>query len=168
MLTLTEEQRRRVRWLIDGHLEVDSNPSDANWEKRWEAEYDKIASPQELFLFAAHSHASLEPQEWQRILANPFCDRGTALLIYWRNSPVRYNAYASRDEVPDVDRPRYDIVKEIESRFRHSTFSTSLVRFDPTNLRGLNFLKRYSEDELKRVPIEMRQPTPGEPVEPLW
>ena len=82
-MALSAQQRRRVAWLIDGHLADDYD--EATHESRWEKHFAAIASPEELYLFASASHPNQSPKEWRRILDNPLCDAGTALLIFGRN-----------------------------------------------------------------------------------
>jgi enamine deaminase RidA (YjgF/YER057c/UK114 family) len=113
-MALSVQQRKRVAWLIDGHLADDYD--EATFWTRWEREFAALSSPEELFLFASESHPSQGPEEWRRVLDSPLCDMGTALLVFWRNDPFYHYGHASRDEVPDMNRGSYDLVREIEQQ----------------------------------------------------
>src|SRR5262245_12922454 len=107
-MALSDEQRRRVEWLLDGHLtEGEEDLEDAEFEAKWEGLYAALESAEELFLFAYHSSGDMTPAEWRRVIDNPLCDRGTALLVFWQNSPGYLYQYASAAEVP-YDDGRYD------------------------------------------------------------
>jgi hypothetical protein len=161
-MALSALQRRRVAWLIDGHLADDYD--EAAHEARWERQFAAISSPEELFLYASDSHPNQSPREWLRLLDSPLCDSGTALLIFWRNSPVYY--YGD-EPAGGWDRERYDLVREIERRYRAGEYPSAAVRFDPASFKGSDFLAAHRPEELERVPEVMRRPSPGEPVPPL-
>jgi hypothetical protein len=159
-VALSPEQRKRVAWLIDGYLADDYD------EARWGREFAALSSPEELFLYASESPPDQGPAEWRRVLESPFCDQGTALLVFWRNSPVYYYG----DEPASgwsSDRERYELVREIAGRCAAGEYPSAVVRFDPAGFERINFLAPYAPKELERVPAHMRVPTPGEPVPPL-
>lgn len=163
-MVLTSQQRKRVAWLIDGHLADDYD--EATFEARWEREFAGLSSPQELFLLAAGSHPDQGPGEWRQFLDSPLCDLGTALLVFWRNSPV----YFYGDEPAggwEPDRGRYELMREIERRYAAGRYPSAVVQFDPASFQGASFLAGHSAEDLARVPAHMRRPSPGEPVPPL-
>ena len=161
-MTLSILQRRRVAWLIDGHLADDYD--EASHEARWETHFAAISSPGEMFLYASESHPGQSPREWRRVLDNPLCDMGSALLIFWRNAPV----YCYGDEpAGGWDQEWFDLVREIERRYSAGEYPSAIVRFDPASFKGINFLAGHPATDLERVPEHMRRPSPGEPVPPL-
>ncbi|OWK36151.1 hypothetical protein [Fimbriiglobus ruber] len=161
-MALSVQQRKRVAWLIDGHLSDDYDES--TFAARWEREFASLSSPEEMYLFTSESHPAQEPVEWQRVLDSPLCDMGTALLIFWRNSPVYY--YWD-EPTGGWDRERYDLVREIERWYTSGWYQSAVVRFDPAAFKRLNFLTGHSAAELERVPALMRRPSTGESVLPL-
>ena len=163
-MALTGQQRKRVAWLIDGHLADDYD--EATFEARWEREFAALSSPEELFLYASESHPAQSPAEWRRMLDSPLCDEGTALVVFWRNSPVYYYGDEPAGGWSD-DRERYELVREIAERGRAGGYPSAVVRFDPAAFKGFSFLDGYAPEELARVPAHMRVPSPGEPVPPL-
>ncbi|WP_439623415.1 hypothetical protein [Gemmata sp.] len=156
------QQRRRVAWLLDGHLADDYD--EATHDARWERQFAAVASPEELFLYAAGSHPNQSPREWRRLLDHPLCDAGTAILIFWRNSPVHY--YGD-EPAGGWDRERYALVREIERRYSAGGYPSAVVRFDPASFKGRSLLAGHRAEELERVPEVMRRPSPGAPVPPL-
>jgi hypothetical protein len=159
-VALTTQQRKRVAWLIDGHLADDYD--EATFEHRWEQEFAILSSPQEMFLFASESHPAQGREEWRRVLDSPLCDMGTALLIFWRNDPVNHYEFASPDAVPSINRGSYDLVREIERKYRAGAYPSAVVRFDPTAFHGYSFLDGQAAEAVERVPAEMRPPSRGE------
>lgn len=163
-MALTAQQRKRVAWLIDGHLADDYD--EATFDARWNREFAALSTPEELFLFASESHPSQEPAEWRRVLDHPLCDQGTALLIFWRNSPV----YCYGDEPAGGwghNRERYELVREIAGRCAAGEYPSAVVRFDPANFKRFSFFAGHTAAELERVPAHIRIPSPGKPVPPL-
>ena len=166
-MALTAEQRQRLEWLLEGHLDDDAD--DETIEQKWAEQFAALSSAEELFLFAYHSTGDLSAEEWQRVIDNTLCDQGTALLVFWRNSPGRLYQFASREEVHDSSRDRYDLLKEIESRYLGGGFPSRAIRFDPADFRGHNLLTfAAQEGGLQRVPPQLRQASPGESVPLLW
>jgi hypothetical protein len=120
-----------------------------------------------LFLFAYHSSGDLSAAEWRRVIGNPWCDRGTALLVFWRNSPGYLYQYTSAAEIQSDD-GRYVLVKDIEQRYLSGAFPDRGLCFDPTNFRGTNLLLDYAElGAVEKIPLKLRQPSPGQPVKLL-
>jgi hypothetical protein len=145
-VALTAQQRKRIVWLVDGHLADDYD--EATFQGRWEREFAALSSPEELFLFASESPADQEPAEWRRVLDSPLCDRGTALLVFWRNSPVYYYG----DEPAGGwgrDRARYELVREIAERCLAGGCSSAVVRFDPAAFKRINFLVQNQATPLR-------------------
>jgi hypothetical protein len=162
-MSLTPHQRRRVAWLKDGHLDNDDFDS-PEFQARWHLHFAAISSPQELYLFASEEHPATQPYEWRRVLDHPLCDAGTALLVLWRNSPVHHFG----DEPPGGwERDRYDLVREIATKYTAGEYPSAVVRFDPAAFKNTNFLARHTPDELARLPGILLKPSPGEPVRPL-
>jgi hypothetical protein len=166
-MALTDEERRRVEWLLEGHL-MDADVDEAEYTVKWERTFAVMESSEELFLFAHHASSDLTVAEWRRVIDNPLCDQGTALLAFWRNSPGYLYQYASAAEVP-YDDGRHDLVRDIERRYLAGQFPSRGLRFDPASFRGHNLLLDYpAEGGVERVPQELRQPSPGQPVALLW
>jgi hypothetical protein len=166
-MALTDQQRKRVEWLLEGHL-TDEGLEDAEFTAEWERRFAALESSEELFLFAHHASGDLTAAEWRRVIDHPLCDRGTALLVFWRNSPAYLYQYASAADVP-YDDGRYELVKDIERLYLAGAFPDRGLRFDPASFRGHNLLQSHPEGGGgERIPPELRRPSPGQPVPLLW
>jgi hypothetical protein len=101
----------------------------------------------------------------RQIIRHPLCDRGTALLIYWRAAPRWYYQFANRDEVASKHAwslPHYDLVKEIEERYVAGGYSQGEIAFDPSNDEGIDWIAEYEDEESKQlIPDIMNEPSPG-------
>jgi hypothetical protein len=97
---------------------------------------------------AEELHAFVDDMNWDgggadrltRVLAHPLCDRGTALMIYWRAQPRFYIRYGTRERVRDELWPGaladYDMLRDIERRFQSGDFATANIAFNPANDGG--------------------------------
>lgn len=162
-MAISPEQRKRVAWLKDGYYDDDDEET---YDARWQRQFELIGSPEEMFLHASECHPAQGVPEWRRLLDHPLCDQGTALLIFWRCSPVHFYG----DEPAGGwgwDRDCYDFVREIAARCEAKAFPSAVVRFDPGKFKNFSFLDPYSPEQLARVPAHMQTPTPGESVPPL-
>lgn len=162
-MPLSQQQRHRVAWLIDGHLD---DEDESTFDDRWERQFAAISSPEELFLFASESHPAQTPREWRRVLDHPLCDQGAALLIFWRNSPVYMYGEAPAGGW-EWCQENYDLVREIAERYVAGGYPFAMVRFDPAAFKNFSFLDGHKPELLARVPADMLRPSPGQPVLPL-
>ncbi|OJW00816.1 MAG: hypothetical protein BGO39_20485 [Chloroflexi bacterium 54-19] len=106
------------------------------------------------------------------IIKQPFCDRGTALLLFWRAAPGPcYYAYANREELSQTktllfDLDFYDLVQEIEEKYLSGFFSQQNIAFNPANDQGTDWIKENLDVKVKReIPAIMLEPTPGRVLE---
>jgi len=82
----------------------------------------------------------------RRVIRHPLCDRGTALLIYWRGGPGWYAQYSDRAETRNADEADgYDLSQEIERLIIQARFATYRFQYDPTNDRGTDLTRRPSD-----------------------
>ena len=65
-----------------------------------------------------------------RALADPACDRGTALLVFWCLMPTWYQAFASVEEVPGHARESWSMVQRLLRDYPES-WPNSRIPFDP-------------------------------------
>ena len=128
---LTAEQRHRVQYLAED-----------NWQT-W-ADFDRVLNE----MSAPELHAFVEEMNWDgggadrllRVLAHPLCDRGTALMIYWRAQPTFYLAYQTRARVErELGRSAvqdYDMLRRIERRFAKDGYGKARIPYDPADDNG--------------------------------
>lgn len=171
-MALTEKQRKRIAYMKDGYL-VDKD--EVIFQTRFDRAFAAMSSPEEFFLFASESHPNQEPDEWRKILNHTLCDQGTALLVYWRCSPItcykaRYDFFVEssiNEDYWNFIKPGFEFLKEIEKQYGGSGYPSRIVRFDPNHFKGRSFFRAHSVEDLSRVPILMREPSEGESVAPL-
>lgn len=106
-----------------------------------------------------------EPIKW--ILNQKNCDKGTALLIFWYLGPRYFSRYAKRDEVPEYEIKHYDLIKDIEEKYKSGFYDHENIYFDPANdFDGHDWSRDYGEIEMKtQIPQIMYQPTKGVKLE---
>jgi hypothetical protein len=134
---------------------------------------EKITTPEELHQLAINYNwdDGIGIPDW--IIRQPFCDRGTALLVYWHAAPRPNYEYANRDEVlkkrgsiSEYEIEYYDLVKEIETRYLTGFYTQQNIAYDPTNDQGHDFTQEYLEYEAKQIlPSIMLEATPGKVLE---
>lgn len=165
-MPLTNEQRERLDWLLEGHL--DEELEDREYSAKRAGLLAAFETSEELFLFAYHSSGDLMPREWRWVIDNPLCDAGTALLVFWRLSPGYLYQYTTAAEVPYAG-DAFDLARDIERRYLAGAFPDRGLSFDPTDFRGSNLLEDVEEDGgADRIPAELKRPSPGRLVAPLW
>jgi len=129
----------------------------------WESEdellqfFETVTDPEELHLYADGFNWDTGVEEMRRVIRHPLCDRGTALLIYWRGAPGYYARYADRSETPNPDRAdHYDLLREIEQKIIAGHFRMHHFHYDPKSDRGHDMTMKYGNAVQKRpIPPEM-------------
>ena len=88
-MPLTPEQLERVRYLVDDDWGASSPDEPTQW-----ADFDRTLarmSAEELHAFVDQMNfGGGAADRLTRVLAHPRCDRGTALMAYWRTRPLFY------------------------------------------------------------------------------
>ncbi len=129
----------------------------------WEdAPLESLQTTEELHDFAWNYNwdDGLEAMRW--VLNHPACDKGTALLIYWRSSPGYFCQYANRDAATDFERETYDFVIELEQKYLAGAFQQETIAFDPKDDKGFDHTTAYADYPIRRpIPSEMYQVTSG-------
>jgi hypothetical protein len=61
----------------------------------------KIKTPEELQLFANYHNRDGGEFAYRWVIENSKCDKGTALMVYWRSEPIYfYEKYSQEKDVP--------------------------------------------------------------------
>lgn len=96
------------------------------------------------------------------IVCNPICEKGTALLLYWRAGPRWFYQFSNRDEISKYELPIYDLIKEIETRYISGFYKESTIAFDPKNDEETDWTIAYSKINPKQeIPALMKIPISG-------
>ncbi len=109
-------------------------------------------------------NSEVEGLTW--IIRQPTCDRGTAMLIYWRGQPGWFKQYGGRGEVPEMMRVEiFDLLREIESRFASGAYARREIAFDPRNYEGADLTAPYQDvPEKHPIPKELLKATAGRTI----
>ena len=147
-MALSEAQMRRVERMCRDEWESE--------DELWKF-FDLSTDPEELHLYANGFHWDGGIETLRRVIRHPLCDRGTALLIYWRAGPRWFAQYKDRSEAynPDVG-DQFDFLLEIEQKVRAGEFKTYRYPYDPKNDKGHDMTRRHSRVKVVReIPMEM-------------
>ena len=98
--------------------------------------FASVTDPEELHLFAGAYNWDGGVEDLLNVVRHPLCDRGTALLVYWRGQPGFDLEYADRDAVPEYRQEVWDLSREIEGRVAAGQYLTATQAFDPANDGG--------------------------------
>lgn len=93
-------------------------------------------NPLELHVFADTYNWDKDDGAMVRIAQHPYCEAGTALMIYWLIDPVYYLAkYASRKEAEEdpgyVSLEHYDLLHYIQNKYISGGYPKKFVSYDP-------------------------------------
>ena len=104
--------------------------------------------------------------EW--MAAHPRLDRATALALYWHSLPGYHQAFASEEEVPDVNRSGWRVIHRLQERLTSGDLADHGLVFDPTDdAAGHEWISeaRNDADAAWQIPEELFRALPGEDVD---
>src|SRR6185436_9638612 len=107
--------------------------------------FETVTDAEELHLYADGFNWDCGGGTLRGVIRHPLCDRGTALLIYWRGAPGFFARYADRSEILPFQADNYDLLREIEEKMIAGHFLTHRFHYDPKNDRGFDLTQRYSQ-----------------------
>jgi hypothetical protein len=129
------------------------------WESKEELSrfFESISDAEELHLYADGFNWDTGVEQMRRVIQHPLCDRGTALLIYWRGAPGYYARFGDRAETRNPDQAdHYDLLQEIEQKVTSGEFPTRRFIYDPKSDRGRDMTAEHNKGPQKRlIPAEM-------------
>ncbi|MBC7876655.1 MAG: DUF4274 domain-containing protein [Anaerolineales bacterium] len=133
--------------------------------------------------FAAHYNwdDGFEVPVW--IINNPQCDRGTALMMYWRAEPQYFCKYATCDDIPNSgwQISHYDFIREVEEKYINGFYKFQEILFNPrydmsSGMEGYDWTQEDNEiPQHRKIPAEMFEPSiqdanwekAGKPIKPI-
>jgi len=134
---------------VDGDQKVDRD------------DFDKLKSSKELHYLASIFNWDDDKDILEWIINSPLCDRGTALLIFWRSQPDFYTRFDNEDEV-DYERETFRLVRNIVKNFQDGFYKKARIRFNPQSDEfDVNCVDPKAKWE---IPDEMKKGTMGLPV----
>lgn len=90
-----------------------------------------------------------------QMLESKYCDKATALLIYWRCDPNFYYKYSNESEIPDWSLKNYKLLKEAEKKLTENELP-EWITYTPDEDR----IPKDS-DILNKIPKELLLPSKG-------
>ncbi len=122
------------------------------------------ATPEERHLFVSgwESDAAAAVLDW--VIRRPDCEKATALMAYWLNSPVYFAEYGPTDD-DDVDlQTSFRLLREIEDRYLTGFYQRQSIAFDPSKafVSKMDLAERYRQiTPVEPIPAEMLVPVEG-------
>ena len=123
--------------------------------------FKKIETPSQLHYLAGiyNWDDGTEVLDW--IISSPRCDKGTALLIFWRAEPDYYTKFDNELEA-DTDKEIYLLLRKIITNWQSGFYKKERFKFDPI-AEGYNVDYRYPNEKWQ-IPDEMKKSTTGSSV----
>ena len=107
-----------------------------------------------------------------RIVANPACDHGTALAIYWMGAPGFDQQYANAKAVDSWRKPTFTFLRKLETRLLGKKFKTAAILFNPrfdrttVSSTGHDWTAEYGDIAVRRaIPDALKEPSC---LDPAW
>lgn len=120
-----------------------------------EMNYKKLTAP-ELHQFVQHWNYDdgIAPFDW--IIKQKYCDKGTALCLYWFLQPDYFCRFKNKDEIKaDINYEIYLLIKEIEERYCAGFYVDENFSFNPKG----EFFDEHSN--IVCIPKEMLEQSAG-------
>lgn len=121
-------------------------------------EFEQLKTAEEL-------HRVVEQYNWgegrklmQWVIESPLCDKGTALLVFWRNGPIFYTKFSEDPKGWMSD--GYKLAMQILDLWENNHFSEGLISYDPIK----DFAAETDEESQGawEIPQSMRLATKGD------
>lgn len=103
--------------------------------------------------------------EW--MAAHPRLDRATALALFWHSQPGYHQAFAAKEEVPDVNRSGWQVIHRLKEHLTGGDLADHGIAFDPTDDAGYDWTSeaRTDADAAWQVPEELFRALPGAEID---
>ena len=129
-------------------------------------DYLRSATPEQRHTFVRRANYDTGEALVRFVLDDPTTDRASALAAYWILGAGYYCRYTSADEVPEPDRPTWELLRLIEERYAAGYWADHGIGFDPTDDDEIDWTEGEGDDpEPYPVPDVMLRPVPGELVD---
>ncbi|MCP4138510.1 MAG: DUF4274 domain-containing protein [bacterium] len=113
----------------------------------------KLSKTEKLFLKAYYYNWDDGISKLLTMVKSKDCDKGTALLIYWLAHPEYYYKYNDPDEMPEYERPVYNLIKTIEELILSKKLPEKII-YSPD--------KSLIPKKLGKIPKEMIKSSKGD------
>lgn len=155
---MNKTQRKRISELLNAHINY------RTFRKRIKVIRDPIELHQIAFLANDTATWHDEGFQWpQSIAEHPYCDAGTALMLYWMESPEHWHEIGVSENADKTDVANLKYVQSLEFYYLNCLYRTSKIKFDPE----IDFSKQRNQTEYRWIPVGMFKTSPGSKVTPL-
>ena len=124
------------------------------WDRNRNVFLRECTVPAELHLFAFHWNWDNGIKSLRKLIKNPYCDSGTAMMVYWFSNPHYYCEFRKLTDCPEYNRDALALSRYIEWKFSREGFWSQLVPFDPKPW----LTDEYDQYAVRRIPEIMFQP----------
>jgi Domain of unknown function (DUF4274) len=117
--------------------------------------YSDLETPEEIHAFVDSWNWDLGCQELSDMLDGPYCDRGTALLMYWRGGAGFHRQYSSINEVPGHAQEGYEFIQKVKEALENNDFNSAQFTFETKHeLDQYNDVERkWDHPESTKIPV---------------
>ena len=90
----------------------------------------------------------------KKMILNEYCDKGTALFIYWMSRPEWYRQYEENSEIPRHEKKAYQFLKFVEEHY--PKIVKEEIIFDPYEAKEVGLYENNIEykSELPKIMYE--------------
>lgn len=121
----------------------------------------ETAGPRERHTFVRRANYDSGEHHVRFVLDQPTTDRATALAAYWILGASYYSRYAAADDVPEDERPTWELLRSIEDRYAAGFWADHGIAFDPTDDDEIDWTDDYGAPVSRPVPDVMRRAVGG-------
>jgi len=91
--------------------------------------FEKLKSPEELHFLADIYNWDYDFTVLRKIIQSQYCDKGTALMIFWRACPEDILEFSSEKEA-SIHGQAYKLIQEIIERYTKDKFKSKIISYD--------------------------------------
>lgn len=124
--------------------------------------FDSITNPVEYHLIAANYNWDDGPEVLSWIVNSPLCDKGTAMMIFWRAQPDFYTRFLSAEEA-SYEEGVYTLLRNIIDNWESGFYQTAIISYNPRKDPAAPSDIDYRDLKEKwPIPGYLKQPIEGE------
>lgn len=92
--------------------------------------FEKLKSKEELHFLAEIYNWDYDITVLRKIIQSPYCDKGTALMLFWRACPEDILEFSNETKA-DYESDSYNLLQEIIEKYAKDEFKTNQISYDP-------------------------------------
>ena len=155
---MNKSQKNRVQKIFSGSHDIES------FRRLIKKERDPVALHQIAELCNSTGYWHDAGFEWPQVVAeHPCCDAGTALMLYWIESPEFVYEQGSCEDSSDDEVAHLEYLKAIEAGYLEGIYKSARIKFDPRK----SLAKKSDRVTYRWIPCGMFGASTGRSVPPL-